>query len=359
MKKGLVCFALVAVSCTYSLRSEKSRTESFLGVEVNDFPKTQKMPDEVDQNAPVFYFTAVRQTFSGETPKAWHEPKSSVYAKAPDGSIWEAYCGYAGESPKYDPKVNTRADALTRPTFVDSYNGFVSSPYNTRQNYEGHLGYAFNPYDIFIGKREEGRLNTKLFFRDVGSHATAPHHIAIDNSYNVHLVIADVNISDDNHLDLYWVIGSPVTGKWTSAWLIDQRGFTSISHPWNGAWGEKVHLLWSWDTGEHQDPAMGLYHVERTNAGFSRVTRIATGRNDGWSAAVDPKSGRLLVGVSTDDGVYLISKEDGSLWSRQTPFPAKFDYRPYLLIEPGGDGSFLVKLGFDDFLEWRLVPQLP
>ncbi len=265
MKKGIVCFALIAVSCSYSLRSERSRTESFLGVKVNDFPNAQNVRDEVDKNAPEFKFTVTQQPFSGsEKPKAWYENKSSVYAEAPDGSIWEAYCGHAGEAPTVDPKVDTRPDVLTRPRFVDPYNGFVSTPDNTRQNYSGYLGYAFDPSDVFIGKRENGRLKTTLFFRDVGSYTTSPHHLAIDSSFNAHLVVADVNIDDDNDLDLYWVIGSPLTGKWTSAWLIDKRGFTSSCNPWNGAWGDKVHVLWDLDTGENQDPAMGLYHVERS-----------------------------------------------------------------------------------------------
>jgi len=146
---------------------------------------------------------------------------------------------------------------------VDPYKGFVSTPNNTRQNYADYLGYRFNPQDIFIGKRENGRLATSLFFRDVGSHTTAPHFLAIDSSGDAHLVVADVNISDDNSLDLYWVIGSPSAGRWSEAWLIDHRGFTSVAKPWNGAWGNKVHLLWSWDSGQDKSPAMGLFHLEK------------------------------------------------------------------------------------------------
>jgi len=61
---------------------------------------------------------------------------------------------------------------------------------------------------------------------DVGSYDTAPHHLAIDKKGMVHLIVADVNIFQDNRLDLYWAIGDPATGKWTAAWLLDRRGFT-------------------------------------------------------------------------------------------------------------------------------------
>lgn len=72
---------------------------------------------------------------------------------------------------------------------------------------------------------------------------------------------------------------------------------------------------------------------------------------------MEPKSGRLLVGVPTDNGIYLISKEDGKGWSRPTSVPIHVDYRPHLLIEPNKDGSFVIKLGFDDFMQWRLTTQ--
>lgn len=51
------------------------------------------------------------------------------------------------------------------------------------------------PEDVYIGRREAGRIKPTLFFRDVGSHTTAPHYLAIDNRGMVHLAVADVNIS--------------------------------------------------------------------------------------------------------------------------------------------------------------------
>lgn len=361
MKKALTLTVLAILMLTSGCGSERSQTEKLLGVSVNDFPAPQGVNgfDEVPENASEFKFTFLRVPFSGAKPKPWYESVSSVYASAPDGTLWEAFCGYAGAERAVSPELDTRPDALTRPKLVDPYNGFVSSPKYTRQSYSSHLGYAFSPKDIFIGKREGSRLKTVLFFRDVGSHTTAPHDLAIDNSGDAHLVVADVNISDNNSLDLYWFTGSLITGKWTSAWQIDKRGFTSSSHPWNKAWGEKVLLLWHWDTGERQDSAMGLYHVERTASGFARKVRIFTGRTDGWRAVVDPKSGLLLVAVPSEDGVYLISKQDSQEWSRPTKFPVSAKYRPSLLLELGTSEDFVLKVSLDEgVLQFGLIPQI-
>lgn len=351
-----ICIVLLISMLGFSCSSERSRTEKLLGVKVEDFPGPQGIDDLNDSTKP-FEFTFAAQTPSGDRPKPWYESISSVYATAPDGTVWEAFCGHAGTEPEVDPRFDTRSDSLTRPKIVESYRGFVSTTENTRQSYGSHLGYAYSPQDVYIGQRNGERLQTSLFFRDVGSHTTAPHHLAIDSSGNAHLVVADVNISDGNTLDLYWVTGSLSTGNWTSAWLIDHRGFTSSSHPWNGAWGDKIHLLWHWDTGATQDPAMGLYHVEKTNSGFTKKTKIFSGRADGWSAALNSKTGQVLVVVPSENGVFLFSKENDKSWAGPTPFPVNFNYRPYSLTESAPNGAFLLKLGFDDFKQWLITPR--
>jgi hypothetical protein len=95
----------------------------------------------------------------------------------------------------------------------------------------------------------------------------------------VHLAVADVNLSQNNRLDLYWIIGDPKMGKWNSACLVDRRGFTSWSHPWSAAWSDKVHLIWDGcDVSiNKRAPGMGAFHVERTANGFGRKTRIFEG----------------------------------------------------------------------------------
>jgi hypothetical protein len=358
--RSLTTGIVIVLTLLSSCESERSRTEKLLNVTVNDFPLPQGVGgfDEVGTNAAEFRFTVVSQVSSGAGPKAWYDSTSSVYATAPDGSIWEAFCGHAGTEPDTDPRFDTRPDALTRPKIVQSYRGFVSTPNNTRQAYGTHLGYAYSPNDVFIGRRDGSTLKTTLFFRDVGSHTTAPHHLAIDDFGDAHLVVADVNIYDGNRLDLYWLTGSLTTGEWKSAWRIDHRGFTSSSHPWNGAWRDRVHLLWHWDTGETEDPAMGLYHVEKTATGFGKKTKIASGRTLGWSAALNPDNGELIVVVPTDQGVLLFSKQNDKPWSRPTPFPATFKNRPDSSLEIAPDGRFRLKLGFrDNFRQWLLTPE--
>jgi hypothetical protein len=56
---------------------------------------------------------------------------------------------------------------------------------------------------------------------------TAPHFISVDSRGHVHLIVSDVNISDDNELNVYSLIGDPKSRKWTDAVMLDRRGFTS------------------------------------------------------------------------------------------------------------------------------------
>jgi hypothetical protein len=330
-----------------------------LGVKVNDFPIPQAMGefDELDSTAPKFNVAVQYDHATEADGNPIFDERSSVYATAPDGTVWEAYCGKAGAEPDAPPEVDFRPDRETRPAFVDSYNGFESTPDNTRQNYAAHLGYRYNPLDVYIGKRENGRLATKLFFRDVGSHTTAPHYMTVDGSGDVHLAVADVNISDNNSLDLYWVTGSPISGKWSSAWLIDHRGFTSIAQVWNGSWGNKVHLLWSWDSGEKKSPGIGLFHVEKVASNFSRKVRILSRNVSHWSAAIDPTSGRLLVAFSTEDGIFMISKKVDGMWTSPSSIGQPGLRNAYLQLEPGHSGNFLLNVNnYSSISTWIVHP---
>jgi hypothetical protein len=153
------------------------------GRETRRIPQAQGVTgfDAIPSIQPQFKYSLVSAPFVPPKPSDWFEGRSSVYASAPDGTVWEAYCGRAGAAPAVDPAVDFQPNVLTRPEFVEPYNGFVSTPENTRQAYFLHHGYAFNPLDVFVGKRENDTLKTALFFRDVGSHTTAPHHLAIDS----------------------------------------------------------------------------------------------------------------------------------------------------------------------------------
>ena len=187
---------------------ELRQTEKLLGVRLQNFPEPQGPTkfDDLSPNRPSLQFTAKEQPVSGPTPQPSYERRPIVNAKAPDGSVYEAYC--------------TRDLSAV---IAGSYR--PSTPDNTRQIYGTHYGYAYTPEDVYIGKRVAGRLQTALFFPDVGSHDTAPHHLAIDNNGMVHLIVADVNIYQDNRLDLYWVIGDPATGKWNCAEVSTQQTF--------------------------------------------------------------------------------------------------------------------------------------
>jgi hypothetical protein len=202
------------------------------------------------------------------------------------------------------------------------------------------------PQDVYIGKRERGLINATLFFRDVGSHTTAPHALAVDNQEMVHRAVADVNISQGNRLDMYWVTGDPKVGKWTSAWLIDRRGFTSSSQPWSGAWTDKVHLIWDWcDLSYNKTaPGMGAYHVEWSPKGFGRKTRIFTSPVSQVEAAVDPESGLLVIVLAKHDGgVYVLSRSADGKWRRPSLLHPTLTAHNDVSITALGRNSFVIR----------------
>jgi hypothetical protein len=321
---------------------ELTQTQKHLGVPVRDFPPPQGLAgfDDLPADAPDFKFTLTERRPTGPEPPWPYESRPRVEAHAPDGSVYEAYVGHD------DPRE------------IIPGHGFVSTPANTRQRYGTHHGYAYHPNDVFVGQREAGRLRTRLFFRDVGSHTTAPHTLAIDGRGHAHLAVADVNIFQDNQLDLYWVVGDPAGGKWEAAWRIDHRGFTSWSHPRSAAWGDKVHLLWNWcDVSVNKTaPGMGAFHLEWSPGGFGRKVRVIKGEVNEWGSAVDPQSGRLLIAFSRDDGVYVLSKPEGGSWTRAARLHPGLRRRHKLAVEAAEGGTFVVRLAYVETREFVLRP---
>jgi hypothetical protein len=330
---------------------EAAQTAKLLGVPVQNFPAPQGLTgfDELPTNARAFTFTLREQPRSGPPPPVYFAERKIVAARAPDATVYEAYCGHDDASE------------------IVPGHGFVSNFENRRQWYGNHLGYGYMPQDVYIGKREAGRIRPTLFFRDVGSHTTAPHYLAIDNQGRVHLAVADVNISQDNRLDLYWVIGDPKTGKWNSAWLVDRRGFTSWSHPWSAAWSDKVHLIWDWcDVSIHKRaPGMGAFHVEWSASGFGRKTRIFSEPVRQLDAAVDQASGLLVIVLAKDaGGVYVLSRSADGKWTRPGLLHPSLRGDANVSIEAAGSGAFIIKAGsdsliggVDDSKQWLLRPE--
>jgi hypothetical protein len=331
---------------------EEAQTAKLLGVPLEKFPAPQGLNgmDEIPATARPFTFTLQSQPVSRPPPRVSFKTRKIVKAVAPDGSTYEAYCGRDDDDPRE----------------VVPDRGFVSTFENRRQWYENHYGYGFMPANVYVGKRERGLIKPSLFFRDVGSHETAPHALAIDSRGMIHLAVADVNISQDNRLDMYSVIGDPKAGKWTSAWLIDRRGFTSQSSPWTGAWRDKVHLLWDWsDVSIHKNaPGMGAYHVEWSPNGFGRKTRIFISPVGELDAAVDQESGLLVIVLAKDDGgVYVLSRSADGNWTRPSLLHPTLTGHNDVSIAAAGNGAFVIRtdsswVGGDSAKtkEWLLRP---
>jgi hypothetical protein len=321
---------------------EIRQTEKLLGVPVQTFPDPQGLTgfDELPANRPAPQFTINEHSLTGPRPKYMYELRTTVKARAPDGSVYEAYSGRQEED-------------------VIEDSAFASTAENTRQFYGTHHGYGYNPQDVYIGKRLGARIKPALFFRDVGSHDTAPYHFAIDNKGMVHLIVADVNIFQRNRLDLYWVRGDLSSGKWTAAWLVDRRGFTSWSHPWSAAWADKVHGLWNWcDESVHKNaPGMGIIYLQWGPNGFGRKVRVVKGIPQSWDAAVDPQSGRLLLVYSNANGVFTTYRPETGTWRRPTVLKAGLRTTDAVSVSSGGDGTFIIRTGSEDTREWVVRPR--
>jgi hypothetical protein len=331
---------------------EEAQTSALLGVPLQKFPAPQGLTgmEEIPASARPFAFTLKSQPVSGSAPRVYYKERKIVKAAAPDGSTYEAYCG-RDDDDTYEVAPDTR---------------FVSTFQNRRQWYENHLGYGYLPANVYVGKREAGRIKPTLFFRDVGSHTTAPHSLAIDNRGMVHLAVADVNISQNNRLDLYWAIGDPNTGKWNAAWLVDRRGFTSWSYPWSAAWGDKVQLLWNWcDVSYYKDaPGMGVYHVEWSPKGFGSKTRIFPGPVRELDAAIEPQSGLLVIVLAKDrGGVYVLSRSAEGRWTRPSVLHRSLTGFVDVSITAAANGAFVIRSNSDMMSErsdstneWLLRP---
>ncbi|MGH9947001.1 MAG: hypothetical protein ACRD6X_07385 [Pyrinomonadaceae bacterium] len=323
-------------------KAEAWETSKMLGVNVKDFPNPQGVGnfDDLPETSPEFKFRVVKRPSTGQAPRPSYEVRSIVKAKASDGTIYEAFCG------RFDAKK-------LWPGF-----GEASTNANPRQQYESLYGYGFNPADIFIGKREGGRIKTSLFFRDVGSHETAPHYISIDNSGRLHLIVSDVNISDNNELNVYAVIGDPKAGKWQEACLLDRRGFTSWSHPWNGSWQDKTHYLWDWGDANYdtENPNMGLFHVEHGANGLGRKVRVISGIVESFGAAIDPRTGRLVVVAAREDGVFISSRDGVGKWTRPVRLDATLNKRYDVSITQVGL-DFVIRTAPGSDREWVVRPQ--
>src|SRR5215203_1935263 len=267
----LVFWAVIGLAlCQNPLSSEVSERSKHLGVTVSAFPSPQGSAgfDDIPETSVPLSFVSTKRPLTGPTPLPNYELRKLVRAQAPDGTIYEGYSGRFNDG-KVLPGL-----------------GSASSNRETLQHYDPNFGYVYNPSDLFIGKPEGGKIRTSLFFRDVGSHDTAPYFFTIDSNGLAHLIVSDVNISDNNELNVYSVIGDPKTGKWMDALMLDRRGFTSWSHPWTGAAGQSVHLLWDWGdaTYDKENPNMGLFYVEWTPTGYSRKVRVIKGLIESYAA---------------------------------------------------------------------------
>ena len=340
--KGICLAATIFVPCQTAASIELKQTEKLLGVKVKEISPGQRISNfgEIDSKGEVLKFALEKRPLTGPTPPPSYEVRKFVRARAPNGTVYHGFSGRFNEG-----KVSRGA-------------GETSSNRNTRQAYASHHGYGYNPSDVFIGRRVHGKIKTSLFFRDVGSHETYPYHFTVDSRGNVHLIVSDVNITDNNELNVYSVIGNPKTGKWIDAVMLDRRGFTSWSRPWSGSWGQTVHLLWSWGdaTYDKENPSMGLFYVDWTPSGYGPKVRLIRGLVETYDAAVDPRTGELLIVAAVGNKVYLVSRTRDGIWRRPAELPPEIptEYGVDVSVHPERAGRFVIRTSGEHSAERRV-----
>jgi hypothetical protein len=313
---------------------ESEQTKKFLGFAVQDFPKPQGTTgfDDLPKDAPALAFTlAPRKPPAGKldpAPRSGH----SATATGPDGTVIEAYCGHG-----YDK------------TLAPGHK-FKATRENRRHDHGG--GTYFAP-DIFVGKRTDGKLQSSLFFRDVGHDANL-HDVALDGKSRCHLLVCDHEYS---RFKLLWMIGDLSTGKWAEAWCVDHRkGFLDCGRPRAVAWKDTVHLLWNWHRrfdAKEDDPG-GVFHVAWTPAGFGAKTRLHRGESRGIDVAADPGTGRLVVVFTSDKGAFVTSRSAKGPWTRPAPLPKELAEARDLEVRFEGEEGFVIRANGDEPREWLL-----
>jgi hypothetical protein len=171
-----------------------------------------------------------------------------------------------------------------------------------------------------------------------------------------HLVVADV-FTKAAHSDfkLFWVIGKPESAKWLEAFLVDKRSsFTVRATPWSGSWKGTAHVIWSW---EGENNAGGMYHVERTKGAFGSKTQIFDGAPRGWDCSIDASSGRLLLVLSNDRGVFVVSKKPGSQWSKPSQLLPELSRRHDVSIRSRDNGDFEINTKATALRRFLLHPE--
>ena len=118
-------------------------------------------------------------------------------------------------------------------------------------------------------------------------------------------------------------------------------------------------MLWNWyDSSVNKGaPGIGLFHVEWSPGGFGRKVRVVPGVVEEWGAAVDPRSGRLLIVFSDDDGVYVLSRPEGGGWTSASRLHPRLRGHHDVSAEASGDSAFIIRTRSEETREWVLRPR--
>jgi hypothetical protein len=151
LRATLWILLLPTTGCSSTQPTEDSfqlqQTEKLLGIPVRSFPDPRGSTgfDVVPADAPRLGFKVTEEMPSGDPPPKWFRSRGHVTSIGPDGAEWDAYCGSA-------------KDECLQPG-----HGYVSTLENRRHHYPNKFDSAFNPKDIFIGTKLDGKLVPRLF----------------------------------------------------------------------------------------------------------------------------------------------------------------------------------------------------
>jgi hypothetical protein len=92
------------------------------------------------------------------------------------------------------------------------------------------------------------------------------------------------------------------------------------------------------------------------SSGFGRKVRVVSGLIESYDAAVDAKTGTLLVVVAKSDGVYVVARKADGNWNAPTQLDPILNRNFDVSVVSGTAATFVIRTSQPGNREWVLTP---
>ena len=93
---------------------------------------------------------------------------------------------------------------------------------------------------------------------------------------------------------------------------------------------------------------MGLFYADWSATGYGRKIRVFKGLIESYDAAVDPRTGRLVVVAGIGNKIYFASRSPGGGWQKPAPVSPEITTGSVdgLSVQVSKDGSLVTPVPF-------------